>query len=51
MAEYKVIKAVKDVQTGDKIEVGTVIERTVKEVTAFEKKHGNEYLERVDNKE
>ena len=51
MAEYKVIKEVKDVKTGEKIAVGTVIERTVKEVTAFEKKHGNEYLERLDGKE
>lgn len=47
MAKYKVLKPVKDKLTGDKIEVGAVIERTVKEITAFERKHGKEYLERI----
>ena len=49
MAKYKVLKPLMDLQTGLPLQVGAVIERTVKEVELFEK--GNEgYLKRVTEK-
>ena len=46
MAKFKVLKPLMDLQTRRPLQVGDVIERTVKEVELFEKdKKG--YLERV----
>lgn len=47
MAKYKVVKPLIDLETGQPIKVGSFIERTVKEVEAFEKNHVG-YLERVE---
>ena len=48
MAKYEVLKRVKDKKSGKPIEVGSVIERTVKEIAAFEKQHGKDYLKRIE---
>lgn len=48
MALYKVKKVpLQDLEKNKSLKVGDVIERTVKDVDEFEKKFGNEYLERV----
>ena len=46
MAKFKVLKPLPDLQTGKLLQVGDVIERTVKEVELFEKDNKG-YLERV----
>lgn len=52
MALYKVKKTpLKDNTKKEPLKVGDIIERTVKDVKAFENKFGKEYLERVDDKE
>lgn len=51
MAKYKVLKSIKDLETGKMLEVGSVVELTVKRVEASEAKHGAGYLERVEDVE
>lgn len=46
MAKFKVLKPLLDLQTGRPLQVGDVIERTVKEVELFEKDNEG-YLKRV----
>ncbi len=46
MAKFKVLKPLMDLQTGRPLQVGDVIERTVKEVELFEKSNEG-YLKRV----
>lgn len=48
MAKYEVLVALRDKKTKEMIEPGTIIDRTVKAVEAFEKKYGDKYLKRVD---
>lgn len=51
MAKFKVLKPIKDLETGKMLEVGSVVELTVKRVEASEAKHGAGYLERVEEAE
>lgn len=47
MAKYKVLKSIKDLETGKMLEVDSVVELTVKRVEASEAKYGTGYLERI----
>ena len=52
MAEYRVKKVpLRDLKEDKPLKISDVITRTVKEIDEFEKKHGEDYLERIDNKE
>lgn len=48
MAKYEVLISLRDKKTKEMIKKGTIIDRAVKAVEAFEKKFGNKYLKRVD---
>lgn len=52
MALYKVTKTpLKNLDTNQMLKQGDVIDRKVKDVEEFEKKHGDSYLQRVDEKQ
>lgn len=51
MAQYKVLKPIKDIEKDKMLEVGDVVELTVKRVEDSEKKHGTGFLERIDKKD
>lgn len=51
MPDYKVLKKVVDKQTGAVIGVGTVISRTEKQISDFERSHGKGYFEKVTKTE
>lgn len=52
MAEYRVKKVpLRDLKEDKPLKKGDVITRTVKEIEKFEKERGNDYLERIDNKD
>lgn len=49
MAKYEVLVSLRDKKSKEMIKKGTIIDRTVKAVEAFEKKFGDKYLKRVDD--
>ncbi len=54
MAEYKVLKSFRDIETNEVYEEGQEIDRTVKragEAIRNLKKYDGEFLERIDNKD
>ena len=51
MAKYKVLKPIRDLKQDKMLEVGDVVELTVKRVEESEKAFGTGYLERIEEQD